>query len=581
MSYFVRTAIKLALLFAILYPLGIYTYSKYFLNEPSPSFLKDPELEAKISAKVQDLINRLPSPPVAPTKEGIDYESKIKEILYDKSFYDSLLVKFQGAVKIKTESFDKDEDKVSQDSDVADIDEETAAQFYQFHDYLAKTFPLIHSNLKLEKPQGVNLLYTWEGSNSNLKPLFLIAHQDVVPVDPQAALEWDHDPYSAYYDGTHVWGRGSIDCKLLLISELQAVESLLEQGFQPDRTVLLGYGYDEESGGNGAAAINDTLFNRYGPHSIYSLLDEGPIIAKFDNEWFALPATTEKGYINIKVGLSTPGGHSSAPPKHTNIGIVSKLITLIENDDFKPFFTKKNPLMKYLQQFAKVSKSLPEFLRTAMLRAEFDDNSKAIVIEWLKKNPFGLYLIKSSQAVNVIHGGLKSNALPEYTSFIFNSRISTDSSVNETVEHILKRVKVIAEEFDLGINYEDTNLKPSTPKGYFNVTIDLAIESLPVSPSEGPVWDVFAGTLRHLYEDFIFTDNETLHVTPFLMPANTDTKKYTDLTKHIYRFNPARLEISKKWGIHSINEHVPFSAVLDATAFIYEYILNADTAKDE
>jgi Gly-Xaa carboxypeptidase len=92
---------------------------------------------------------------------------------------------------------------------------------------------------------------------------------------------------------------------------------------------------------------------------------------------------------------------------------------------------------------------------------------------------------------------------------------------------------------------------------------------------------VFAGTLRHVYQDFVFTNNETLHVTPFLMPANTDTKKYVDLTKNIYRFNPARLDIHTKWGIHSIDEHVPFSAVLESTAFIFEYVLNANSAKDE
>jgi len=32
---------------------------------------------------------------------------------------------------------------------------------------------------------------------------------------------------------------------------------------------------------------------------------------------FALPATAEKGYMDVTVQVETPGGHSSYPPEHT------------------------------------------------------------------------------------------------------------------------------------------------------------------------------------------------------------------------------------------------------------------------
>ena len=31
----------------------------------------------------------------------------------------------------------------------------------------------------------------------------------------------------------------------------------------------------------------------------------------------ALPATAEKGYVDVKMQLEAPGGHSSIPPRHT------------------------------------------------------------------------------------------------------------------------------------------------------------------------------------------------------------------------------------------------------------------------
>lgn len=32
---------------------------------------------------------------------------------------------------------------------------------------------------------------------------------------------------------------------------------------------------------------------------------------------FAIPAIAEKGYLDIKIEVTTPGGHSSLPPEHT------------------------------------------------------------------------------------------------------------------------------------------------------------------------------------------------------------------------------------------------------------------------
>ena len=36
-----------------------------------------------------------------------------------------------------------------------------------------------------------------------------------------------------------------------------------------------------------------------------------------ENVIFAGPATGEKGYLDVRVEVTTPGGHSSVPPPHT------------------------------------------------------------------------------------------------------------------------------------------------------------------------------------------------------------------------------------------------------------------------
>lgn len=64
----------------------------------------------------------------------------------------------------------------------------------------------------------------------------LMAHQDVVPVNPATESQWEHPPYSAHLDADGwIWGRGTTDMKSTLIGILTAAEKLLAEGFQPER----------------------------------------------------------------------------------------------------------------------------------------------------------------------------------------------------------------------------------------------------------------------------------------------------------------------------------------------------------
>lgn len=66
--------------------------------------------------------------------------------------------------------------------DRSDFDEKA---FNDYHDFLVKSYPLVHKTLKRElvgSPRPFSLIYTWEGKNPALAPAVFMAHQDVVPV---------------------------------------------------------------------------------------------------------------------------------------------------------------------------------------------------------------------------------------------------------------------------------------------------------------------------------------------------------------------------------------------------------------
>ena len=98
---------------------------------------------------------------------------------------------------------------------------------------------------------------------------------------------------------------------------LEAVEKLLADGFQPQCTVYLAFGHDEEIGGqHGAAKIAALLSQRRVEPEF--VLDEGSAITDGIIPGVAAPVAMigigEKGYLTLQLTVSSTGGHSSLLP---------------------------------------------------------------------------------------------------------------------------------------------------------------------------------------------------------------------------------------------------------------------------
>ena len=57
----------------------------------------------------------------------------------------------------------------------------------QLHQYLEKSFPRVHETLEKSVINQFSLLYKWQGSNPAQQPIILMAHMDVVPIEPSSA----------------------------------------------------------------------------------------------------------------------------------------------------------------------------------------------------------------------------------------------------------------------------------------------------------------------------------------------------------------------------------------------------------
>lgn len=269
----------------------------------------------------------------------------------------------------------------------------------------------------------------------------IIAHQDTVPVNPQTVSDWTHPPWSGHYDGTYLWGRGSSDCKNTLIALLESATLLIDSGFEPKRTIILAFGFDEESKGyQGAGEISKVLNSIYGDDGIGMIVDEGGLgIGEKYGAIFALPSTGEKGYLDVNITLHTTGGHSSVPPPHTNIGILASSIVSLEADPYAPSLSLKSPIFNLLQCAAEYG-DLPRSLRGSIGDSTREGKKGARARQQTAESFAELgatqrYLVSTSQAVDVIHGGVKVNALPETSSVVVNYRVSVDSSTSVRLGH--------------------------------------------------------------------------------------------------------------------------------------------------
>ncbi|KAH9970444.1 hypothetical protein BJV74DRAFT_879845 [Russula compacta] len=484
-----------------------------------------------------------------------------------------------GAVRIPTETYD-DMGLVGED--------ERWEVFEPLHDYLVRSFPLTHESLTLTKVNTYGLLYEWKGSDNSLKPLLLAAHQDVVPVEPDTVDQWTHPPYSGYYDGEVIWGRGSSDDKSGLIGILATIETLLEHGFEPSRTIVFASGFDEEiSGPQGAAHLAVALQDKYGEDSFALLVDEGGGFIDVAGSVVAIAGVAEKGYMDATLTVSTPGGHSSVPPPHTGIGILSRLLVEYEDNPIEAHLERDTPVYSIVQCVGEHVKDISEELRELIRASAYSDEALSrLEAEWLKDS-FHRALIGTTQAITVSQGGVKANALPEESWAIVNHRIATQSSVAALKQRDTEVLELLAKEFNLNYTAFGREISIGDAAGTLIITDarGTALEPAPVTPTgeDSAPWQLLSGTVKATYNAHRNLEGaNNIYVSPGIMPGNTDTRHYWNLTQYIIRYNHLGIRDGDGFlsGIHTVNEHVPVNHFLEIIRFFITLILNADESRE-
>ncbi|MBN1266788.1 MAG: M20 family peptidase [Anaerolineales bacterium] len=412
--------------------------------------------------------------------------------------------------------------------------------FHALHRKLEEMYPRLHRSLEKIPVNDYSLVYRWAGSQPDLDPILLLAHQDVVPADPTTWGDWGQPPFSgAIHDG-YIWGRGTLDCKNQLIGTLEAAETLLEKGFHPQRTVLFAFGHDEEIGGqNGAEKI--TCWMKDQDIRVEAVLDEGGAVLKGGFPGIeglaAVIGTVEKGHIDVRLHVTATAGHASTPPRQTAVGILSKAITRIE----------ANPMPAHLDQVLPMFRGLGENLPFTY-RIIFANQwlFSGILRKILEDNPQMNASIRTSIAATIIHGGIKENILPREVYANLNIRLLPGDSIDDVLNHLRSVIR-------------DDRVK-------ITLTGNCRNEASPVSPTDVPAFEILKASIGRTYGD--------IPTTPYLMLGGSDARYYAAVSSHIYRFSPMVLTSEELDSVHGINERTRVDDFANNVRFFIDLILN-------
>ena len=429
---------------------------------------------------------------------------------------------------------------ISKPGDI-DVDWE---EFEKFHAFLDETYPLIRKNLTKEVIGKASLLYHWKGKNPDLEPMALLAHQDVVPVAEGTEKDWEHDAFAGEIVDGIIWGRGALDMKNHLICVMEAVETLLEDGFQPERDIYLCFGHNEETVSpscNGATQIANTLKSR-GIH-LDSVLDEGSALIRLDipavvHTYIAAVGVAEKGYVDMKITLHDKGGHTSAAPKHSGMAKLANTIQDLENHQFKARWL---PFLDEL--LGTVGRNATYLGRVVMCNLPI---LRPLVKLIMKSIGESASMVRTVTSASMCEGSPAANVLPQRPSLTVNFRPLQGDTIADVEKHIRKVVR-----------YKDIEVEAIDGK-----------EASKFSPTDSRAFNAIRKVEAGLHPDDVA-------VAPYLVMGGTDSYFYSDICDNVLRFAPFDVSVQLFLTTHATNERIPVDVLEESVIFFREYIKEA------
>lgn len=364
----------------------------------------------------------------------------------------------------------------------------------------------------------------------NGRPLLLMGHSDVVSVEED---KWQRPPFSGDLVDDMVWGRGAVDMKNMVASELMVMLLIARQGLTLERDLIMATFADEEAGGRfGAGWMWEN--RRELLDAEFAINEGGGHAMDVAGRRFYMCQTGEKGGARMRIIARAAPGHASVPRDDTAMLRMGRALTTLSEHTFPTVMTSSVERMLHAFR-ATLGGSAAALIDEVLADPTWENLSRLPLGEFEK---LSLRATTRNTAVpTIIHGGHRINVIPGEVICDVDGRVLPGQQPADFVREVgeLLGPDVIVEAARAG---------------------STGIEADPASP----LFDTIQAVMGDVDPGSV--------VAPFLVSGGTDAKSVPGIK--VYGFWPAKLTPEEANGAHNHDERVSTGNLEFATRALYE-----------
>src|SRR3954465_3275129 len=288
-------------------------------------------------------------------------------------------------------------------------------------------------------PRKHNVVARYHGTGVK-RPLLLLAHLDVVEAKRE---DWSFDPFTFLEKDGWFYGRGTSDDKAMAAQFVANIIRLKEEGFKPDRDLILALTADEEGGSfNG---VDWLVKNHKDLIDAEFAINEGGGGNMRKGKYLTNEVqASEKVFQNFRLEVTNPGGHSSLPVKDNAIYHLSDGLARLAKFDFpvqlnevtRVYFERSAQVEsdpKVAAGMRAVAKSTPDLAAAGRLSAQL---------------PYWNSMMRTTCVATMLSAGHATNAPPQLATANVNCRILpgvSPNSVRDKLAEVFADPKITVE----------------------------------------------------------------------------------------------------------------------------------------
>ena len=310
-------------------------------------------------------------------------------------------------------------------------------------------------------PRKGNLVARLHGTGVR-KPILLMAHLDVVEARRE---DWSVDPFKLLEKDGYFYARGSGDDKFMAASFVSNMIRYKQEGYKPDRDIILLLETDEEIGDKDAVGIQWMIKNHRDLIDAEFALNEGGRVGLKNGKPLRNDLqTSEKVFVNYSFEVKNSGGHSSLPTKDNAIYHLAEGLARLSKYDFPV------ALNETTRAWLELAAPLEDPQIGAAMNSVASGHPDPAALARLSAMPAYNAQLRTTCVATMLEGGHAFNALPQRAQANINCRVLP----GEPIEDVQKTLVRVVD--DNQISVTPTLIDPSSKPSPLNPEIVQAVE---------------------------------------------------------------------------------------------------------